>query len=75
MADEPVPPMRYAPAIPLPPYGSVPGHDLPYPVNDPAGHLFAGERQSHEPPIAPAVAAAGGVAGGLPHAEAIDPAS
>jgi predicted metal-dependent hydrolase len=62
MADEHLPPSRYAPAIALPPYGYVPGHDLPHPVNDPAGHLFAGERPSHEPPIA------AGVIAGLPTA-------
>jgi predicted metal-dependent hydrolase len=54
MADGPAPPIRYAPAVPLPPYGYVPGHDLPHPVNDPAGHLFAGEHQGDEPPIAAA---------------------
>jgi predicted metal-dependent hydrolase len=58
MAEEPVPPIRYAPAVPLPPYGYVPGHDLPHPVNDPAGHLYAGEHQSPELPIALAAVAA-----------------
>jgi uncharacterized protein len=58
MVDGPLPPIRYAPAIPLPPYGYVPGHDLPHPVNDPAGHLFAGEHQGPEPPIAPTALAA-----------------
>jgi len=38
----PVP--RYAAATPLPPYAFVPGHGLPHPVNDPRGHLFAGDR-------------------------------
>jgi hypothetical protein len=42
---------RYAPAIPLPPYSYVPGHELPHPVNDPAGHLYGVQ---HEPPITPA---------------------
>jgi uncharacterized protein len=41
MADQFVPPTRYAPAIPLPPYSYVPGHGLPHPVNDPGGHLYA----------------------------------
>lgn len=40
----------YAPAIPLPPYSYVPGHDLPHPVNDPAGHLYAVPEQAHELP-------------------------
>ena len=39
---------RYAPDIPLPPYSYVPGHGLPHPVNDPAGHLYGVQ---HEPPI------------------------
>lgn len=43
--------LRYAPASPLPPYSYVPGHGLPHPVNDPAGHLFGVQ---HEPPITPA---------------------
>ena len=34
-------PPRYAPAIPLPPYSYVPGHDLPHPVNDPSGHSYS----------------------------------
>lgn len=42
---------RYAPAKPLPPYAYVPGHDLPHPVNDPTGHLYAHKDQPHEPPI------------------------
>jgi len=42
---------RYAPDIPLPPYSYVPGHGLPHPVNDPAGHLYGVQ---HEPPITPA---------------------
>ena len=40
---------RYAPAIELPPYSYVPGHGLPHPVNDPAGHLFASRESAHEP--------------------------
>lgn len=48
---------RYAPATPLPPYSYVPGHDLPHPVNDPPGHLYAHKDQSHEPPISPDVLA------------------
>jgi len=39
MTDRPVPPFRFAAAVPLPPYSYVPGHGLPHPVNDPAGHL------------------------------------
>ncbi len=39
---------RYAPDISLPPYSYVPGHELPHPVNDPAGHLYG---VPHEPPI------------------------
>ncbi len=35
-----------APALPLPPYSYVPGHDLPHPVNDPNGHSF---NTQHEP--------------------------
>jgi len=38
-----VPPLRYAPAVALPPYSYGHGHDLPPPVNDPAGHLFTGQ--------------------------------
>jgi hypothetical protein len=53
-----VPPIRYAPAVELPPYSYVPGHDLPHPVNDPAGHLHAGPHPAPEPPIAPAALAA-----------------
>lgn len=41
-------PPRYAPAIPLPPCSYVPGHGLPHPVNDPAGHLYGVQ---HGPPI------------------------
>jgi uncharacterized protein len=48
---------RYAPAITLPPYSYVPGHDLPHPVNNPAGHLYAARDHAHEPPIAAAVLA------------------
>ncbi len=43
-------PPRYAPTIPLPPYSYVPGHGLPHPVNDPAGHLFGAQ---HEQPPTP----------------------
>ena len=57
MGPEPVPPLRYAPAVALPPYGYVPGHDLPHPVNDPAGHLFAAAHPAPEPPIASAALA------------------
>ena len=39
---------RYAPAVELPPYSYVPGHELPHPVNDPAGHLYAVPEQAHE---------------------------
>ncbi|MGB8853232.1 MAG: DUF309 domain-containing protein [Pirellulales bacterium] len=38
---------RYAPAFELPPYSYVPGHDLPHPVKDPAGHLYAVREQAH----------------------------
>ena len=48
---------RYAPAIELPPYSYVPGHDLPHPVNNPAGHLYAVRDSAHEPPISAAVLA------------------
>jgi hypothetical protein len=58
MSFEHVLPLRYAPAIALPPSSYVPGHDLPHPVNDPAGHLFAGQRPAPEPPLTPAVLAA-----------------
>jgi hypothetical protein len=51
MPDQPVPPARPARPIPLPPYSYVPGHELPHPVNDPAGHLYGVQ---HEPPIAAA---------------------
>ena len=34
-------PPRYAPAIPLPPYSYVPGHNLPHHVNDPSGHSYS----------------------------------
>jgi uncharacterized protein len=40
---------RYAPALALPPYSYVPGHDLPHPVTDPRGHLHDSKQQSHEP--------------------------
>ena len=49
---------RYAPAITLPPYSYVPGHDLPHPVNHPAGHLSAGRESAHEPPSSAAELAA-----------------
>lgn len=49
---------RLAPAIPLPPYSYVPGHDLPHPVNDPRGHLYAAREAAHEPPLSAAVLAA-----------------
>ena len=48
---------RYAPAITLPPYSYVPGHDLPHPVNNPAGHLYVVRNSAHEPPISAAVLA------------------
>lgn len=48
----PAPQHRYAPAVPLPPSSYVPGHELPHPVNDPAGHLYANRGADHEPPIA-----------------------
>jgi len=48
-------PPRYAPAISLPPYSYVPGHDLPHPVNDPRGHLYTQAHQAPEPPISPSV--------------------
>jgi uncharacterized protein len=40
---------RYAPPLPLPPYSYVPGHDLPHPVTDPRGHLYAQKNPPHEP--------------------------
>ena len=40
-------PPRYAPAIPLPPYAYLPGHDLPHPVNDPSGHSHNAHAQAH----------------------------
>lgn len=49
---------RYAPAIALPPYSYVPGHGLPHPVNDPAGHRHAAQGASVEPPISAAALAA-----------------
>ena len=49
---------RYAPAITLPPYSYVPGHDLPHPVNHPAGHLSAVRDSAHAPPISVAELAA-----------------
>ena len=42
---------RYAPAIGFPPYSYVPGHDVPHPVNDPAGHLYAAREPVHQLPI------------------------
>lgn len=52
---QPAPPPRYAPAIPLPPYSYVPGHGLPHPVNDHAGHLYGARDTTHELPISPRV--------------------
>lgn len=51
--------LRYTPAIELPPYSYVPGHELPHPVNDPAGHLYADRESLHEhkPPITAATLA------------------
>jgi len=47
-------PPRYAPAIPLPPYAYVPGHELPHPVTDPRGHLYGAQKdQDCELPIFP----------------------
>lgn len=43
-AVQPVQPPCYAPAIPLPPYAYIPGHDLPHPVNDPRGHLYDAQK-------------------------------
>lgn len=37
---------RYAPAIPLPPYSYVPGHDHPHPLTDARGHAYHHGRQS-----------------------------
>lgn len=45
---------RSPPALVLPPYSYVPGHDLPHPVNDPAGHLAALNALAPEPPLSPA---------------------
>jgi hypothetical protein len=45
---------RYAPAIPLPPYSYVPGHGLPHPVNDPAGHLYGERGSAHDQPASTA---------------------
>lgn len=42
---------RYSPANELPPYSYVPGHELPHPVNDPAGHMYAAREPDHELPI------------------------
>jgi hypothetical protein len=44
-----MPELRYAPDTPLPPYSYVPGHELPHPVNDPQGHLYAQASQTHTP--------------------------
>ena len=44
-------PRRHAPLVPLPPYSFVPGHGLPHPVTDPAGHLYGLE------PVTPLAAA------------------
>jgi hypothetical protein len=49
-----MPEPRYVPDIPLPPYSYVPGHELPHPVNDPQGHLYAQASQAHASPITPA---------------------
>ena len=57
MAEQMVPPTRYAPARELPPYAYVPGHGLPHPVNDPGGHLYATQDSTHEPPISSATLA------------------
>jgi hypothetical protein len=48
---------RYTPASLLPPYSYVPGHELPHPVNDPAGHLYAARDSgpAHEPLMTGAV--------------------
>lgn len=46
-----MPEPRYAPDISLPPYSYVPGHELPHPVNDPQGHLYAQASQTHTPLI------------------------
>ncbi len=56
----PNPPLRYAPDLQLPPYAYVSGHDLPHPVTNPAGHLFAAANSGHdhEPPISSATLAA-----------------
>ena len=48
---------RYIPAIDLPPYSYVPGHGLPHPVNDPAGHLYRDRNSPHEPPVTAATLA------------------
>jgi hypothetical protein len=48
MGDIAVSQPSYAPAIPLPPYSYVPGHGLPHPVNDPAGHLYSARASAHE---------------------------
>ena len=53
MPDQTPPQARYAPDIQLPPYSYVPGHELPHPVNDPNGHLYAGRDSAHEPPLTP----------------------
>ncbi|MFM7034331.1 MAG: hypothetical protein ACKOYJ_03925 [Planctomycetia bacterium] len=48
---------RYMPAIELPPYSYVPCHDLPHPVNDPAGHLYATQDSTPEQLISTATLA------------------
>lgn len=53
-----MPDTRYASAIELPPYGYIPGHGLPHPVNDPAGHLHATCDAVHAPPLAASMLAA-----------------
>ena len=47
----PTQPPRYAPAIPLPPYAYVPGHELPHPINDPRGHSFGHAIQPTPTPL------------------------
>ncbi len=50
MHEETATPSRLAPALALPLYSYVPGHDLPHPVNDPHGHSF---NARHAPPLPP----------------------
>ena len=49
--NQPPPPRRFAPEVPLPPYAHVPGR-TPHPVSDPAGHM-AGRRPAPPPPLDP----------------------